>query len=306
MWILLTFIAVFLYSLVNITDNYLVEKNKNVSRSIGALVLFSSLFALVAAGVIYLVGGKNFALSARDILILLVAGFCNLVWLMFYFKALAVDDVSSVIPWFLTLPLFGYILGYFFLGETITYIQMIGGAIVVLGGVVLSIRTEKSAVSIRYHVKWRSVLYMLFASLFIAIWIVLFKFVGRDSGFWAATFWEHLGLGIAGIVVLVLIKKYREAFFSMVRTSGKKILLVNIASESTTIIGNLLVNYAILSVPIVLVLVIEVAQPLIVFLLGIVCTIFFPRILTEDISKRSLIHKGISLCIMITGALFLI
>ncbi len=147
---------------------------------------------------------------------------------------------------------------------------------------------------------------MLIASLLTAVWVVLFKFVAEDTGFWVATFWEHVGLGIAGGVVLIIIKSYRDGFTTMLQKSGRKILALNIFSETATIVGNLLANFAVLAVPVVLVLVIEVAQPIVVFILGIICTLYFPHILTEDISKRSLIHKGVSLAIMLVGGLLLI
>ncbi len=306
MWILLTFIAVLLWSLVNIADNYLVENNKAIGHPVGALVIFSSVFAFIVSILVYIFIGNDLVLSLTNKGLLILAGFCNLLWIVFYLNALADDDVSSVVPWFLTVPLFGYILGYFILGETLGTQQLIGGAIVVIGGLVLSIRTDSTESTNRYHVKWKPLLLMLASSFIIALWVVLFKFVATDTGFWPATFWEHIGLGIAGLLVLVFIKSYREGFIGMLRKGGRKTLLINASSETATIIGNLLANFAVLAVPVTLVFILEVAQPAIVFILGIICTVFFPKILTENISKRTLLHKGISIAIMIVGGLLLI
>lgn len=54
MWIILTLVAVFLWSLVNISDSYLVERNKHIGHPIGSLVLFSSLFGFIAALAIFI------------------------------------------------------------------------------------------------------------------------------------------------------------------------------------------------------------------------------------------------------------
>jgi drug/metabolite transporter (DMT)-like permease len=308
MWIILTLVAVFLWSLVNISDSYLVERNKHIGHPIGSLVLFSSLFGFIAALAIFIfAGGSSFSLGSSDIILLVIAGFCNLLWIVFYLNALSHDDVSSVVPWFLTAPLFAYILGYFVLGENLLPSQLVGGAIILIGGLVLSIKTNREeGVKKGYKIAWKPIILMTLASLLIAIWGILFKFVGKDSGFWVASFWEHIGLGIAGIIVLVFIKPYREGFSLMLKQSGRSILALNLFSESATIIGNLLANYALLLTPVTMVFLLEVSQPIVVFLLGIICTIFFPKVLKEDISYRNLVHKGVSIVIMLVGALMLV
>ncbi len=46
MWVLYSSISVILWSLVNIADSYLVEKNKKIGHPIGALVIFSSIYLI--------------------------------------------------------------------------------------------------------------------------------------------------------------------------------------------------------------------------------------------------------------------
>ncbi len=306
MWIILTLSAIFLWSLVNISDSYLVERNKHIGHPIGSLVIFSALFGFIAALGIFLFTKDSFQLSVSDIAILVIAGFCNLLWIVFYLNALSHDDVSSVVPWFLTAPLFAYILGYFVLDEKLIPKQLIGGFIILIGGLILSIRKNKDSTEGGYKVRWKPILLMTIASLLIAVWGILFKFVGKESGFWVASFWEHIGLGISGIIVLVFAKSYREGFSLMFKQSGRSILTLNLFSETATIVGNLLANYALLLVPVTMVFLLEVSQPMVVFLLGIICTKFFPKILTEDISLKNILHKTISIIIMIVGALVLV
>jgi hypothetical protein len=59
-------------------------------------------------------------------------------------------------------------------------------------------------------------------------------------------------------------------------------------------------------VPVSIVLLLEVAQPAVVFILGLICTAFFPNILTEDVSRKNVIQKVISIAIMVLGALLLV
>ncbi len=304
MWIILTLSAVVLWSFVNIADNYLVERNKKFGHPIGALVIFSSIFGFVGALAIYLFSKGSFALPPKEILILLIAGLCNVSWIIFYLKALPDEDVSSVIPWFLAAPFFGYVLGYLFLGEQLTAQQLFGGVVILVGGLLLSIKHGHE--SGRVTVRWGLIRNMVIASFLIALWSVLFKFVGRESGFWVSSFWEHVGLGIGGLIIILFIPAYRKGFSEIMKSDGKQVLGISLFSESATIIGNLLANYAILLVPVSAVLLLEVVQPAIVFVLGIVFTVFFPSILTEDISAKNLLQKGVSIAIMVVGAVLLV
>lgn len=305
MWITFTLIAVVLWSLVNIADSYLVQRNKHVGHPVGSLVLFSSLFAIIVSFAIYFFLDKSLSIPLKSIWLLIVAGFCNLLWIVFYLYALVDEDVSNVIPWFLSAPFFAYILSYYILGESLLLNQIFGGLVVIFGGVILSIE-KKSENNSSYKIKWKPIIYMSLASFLIALWGVLFKFVAQESGFWQSSFWEHVGLSVAGLFTLVFVKSYREGFRVLIRTAGAKILTINIFSETLTIAGNLLANYAILFVPVTLVYLVEISQPAVVFILGIICTVFFPRILKEDITKRVLVKKGIAIAIMTFGGILLL
>lgn len=301
-WIFLTLVAVVLWSMVNIADNYLVERNKKFGHPIGSLVIFSSLFGFIAAGAIWLLSGASMTLSAREVVILIIAGLCNVSWIIFYLKALPDEDVSTVVPWFLTAPFFAYILGYIFLGEKLSGMQLVGGGVVLLGGLILSVKKQEGG----YTMRWKLIANMTLASLLIAVWVTLFKLVARDAGFWVASFWEHVGLGIGGLFIIFFVRSYRQGFNEILQRDAKKVLTISLFSETATIVGNLLANYAVLLVPVSLVFLIEVAQPAVVFILGLLCTFFAPSILKEDVSWRNIIQKVISIAVMSIGAALLI
>lgn len=300
MWIFYTLLAITLWSLANIIDSYLVEKNKKIGHPVGALVLFSSLVAVLVTTVIGIFTPNLFNLKLWQILILLSTGLLNISWIILYLYAIARDSISFVVPWFLMIPFFGYILGNLFLGETLSNHQMVGGLIIILGGLILSVRSFEG----KYKINYKTIFYMVPASLFVALWGVLFKIVAHTEGFWVSTFWEHAGLSIAGLLIFIFVKSYREGFKVMLNISHGKIVAVNATSEILAIAGNLLNNFALLLAPIILVYLVSTFQSAITFFVTIIFTIFFPTIYKEDISMRALWHKSISIAIMIAGAIY--
>lgn len=302
-WFLIALGAPILWAIVNISDNYLVVNfsQKEKERSSGGLVLFSSLIGIFIAFFIFLSTPYIFDISFLDKVLLFITGGLTIVWILFYLYALEIDDVSSVVPWFLTIPVFGYILGYLFLGEILSFFQIIGSIIILSGAIIISIDFKEDKKSIKH----KPVFYMICASLAAAISGVIFKVVTIDGDFWVSSFWEYFGLGFIGLIIYFFIPKYRQEFNYMNRTGGRKIFLVNIVSELMSISGNLLTNFAILLAPVTMVYLVSSFQPAIVLILSIIGTKFFPHIIKENISKKVLIPKVIAICIMILGSICL-
>jgi len=303
-WFFIALGAPFLWALVNLADNYLVSRfsNKEKERSSGGLVLFSSLIGLfVALGIWIFVPGV-FHIPVLDKLLLFVSGILTIVWVILYLFTLEIEDTSAVVPWFLSVPVFGYILGYIFLGENLTTNQFIGSGVLFLGLIIISLDFRDG----QKKLKHKPMLYMLCASMAIAISGIIFKYVTVGNSFWVSSFWEYVGLGISGLLIFLFIPHYREAFLHMNRTGGRTIFTVNIVSELMTVTGNLMTNFALLLAPVVMVYLVSSFQPAIVLVLALVANKFFPDLGKEDISKHALVPKMISVIIVIIGSVILL
>lgn len=300
-WFFIALGAPFLWALVNIFDQYLVSKYSTGTRGSGGLVLFSSLIGVfVAIAIGFFVDGV-FDIPLWDKVLLILTGGFTIAWIILYLFTLEIEDVSAVVPWFLTIPIFGYVLGYFILGETLTGKQILGSLIILLG--VLLISVDFSGEKRKF--KWLPALYMLVACILVAISGLIFKYVTIGENFWVSSFWEYVGLGSFGILLYIFVPKYRHEFMLMNREGGKSIFFLNAFSEIITIIGNLLTNYAILLAPITMVYLVGSFQPAIVLFMTLFATKFFPKIVTEDLSKQVLLPKIIAVVIMVAGSIVL-
>ncbi len=301
-WFLLAIGAPFLGALVSIADQYLVKKHKKSEHSVGALALFSSLVGIIVALGIFIFAGNIFSIPNTDKLLLLLVGVITIVWIIFYLRAIEIEDISHVVVWFFTIPVFSFILGYLILGEVLTRNQIIGGVVIVLGGLVHSIDFTVIHTELRF--KKKVALLMLFTCFIVGLSSILFKLVTTEYTFWISTFWQYLGLGVAGIVIFVFHKRYRASFLGMIRNDGRTILGVNIASEFITIGANFMNSFATLLVPITLVYIVNYSfQPVIVLLLTYYCTLYAPHIVNEKFNFKSLAPKLLAIGIMFIGTL---
>jgi len=302
-WFFIALGAPFLWALVNVADNYLVSKfsRKEEERSSGGLVLFSSLIGIFIAFLIWIFVPDVFNIPIFDKLLLCVSGILTIVWIILYLFSLEIEETSAVVPWFLSVPVFGYILGYFFLGETLSFQQLVGSGIIFFGILLISFNFEPG----KKNFKGKHIFYMIFACIAIAISGVIFKYVTVGNNFWISSFWEYFGLGMSGLLIFLFIPHYRESFMHMNRTGGNTILIVNIVSELMSIIGNLLTNFALLLAPVTMVYLVGSFQPAIVLFLTLFATKFFPNIAKENLTRQVLLPKIIAIVIMIVGSAIL-
>jgi len=300
-WFFIAFAAPFLWAVTNIFDQYLVTKYSTREHSSGGLVLFSSLIGVVVAILISIFTKGIFQIGIFDIMLLVLTGGISIAWIILYLFALELEAVSAVVPWFLTVPIFGYVLGYFFLDETLTNQQLIGSFIVLIGVFLISIDFSEN----KTKFKWKPAFYMLTASFLIAICGIIFKYVTFINNYWISSFWEYVGLGSFGILIFIFVPKFRNEFLFMNKHGGLKIFAVNSLSESISIIGNLLSNYAILLAPVSLVYLVGCFQPAIVLFMTLFATKYFPNIAKENLKRSILFPKIIAIIIMIIGSIFL-
>ncbi|TSC64542.1 MAG: hypothetical protein G01um101491_256, partial [Parcubacteria group bacterium Gr01-1014_91] len=136
-WFLIALIAPILYSLANHTDKYLISRYVS-GGSVGSLIIFSSLFSVVALPVILFIHPSVFAISLIEGMVLAVNGMFLVTSILCYFYALHKDEASHVVPLYQTVPIFGFILGFFILGETVSAGQGVASIAIIVGSLVLS------------------------------------------------------------------------------------------------------------------------------------------------------------------------
>lgn len=278
-------------ALVNHTDKYLIEKYLS-GRGIGSLMIFSTIAGIPFAVLIALVTPELFTLSIAHILLIILNGFLVGLALIPYLYALESSEASIVAPLFQLSSIFALILGFTVLGETLELRQIVGGCIILLSAVGLTLKLpEKTEMKkVKLHIK--PFVLMLTSSFIFALNLTIFKVVAIESSFLVTSFWEAVGLSLLSITLVISIATYRKEFIRVLKTNRRTMIGVNIFNELINYVGRFALNYAALLASIGMVsFVVEGIQPVFVLVTGIVLTLFFPRLAREDISTKALAQK---------------
>jgi drug/metabolite transporter (DMT)-like permease len=300
-WFLFAIIPPVLWAIVNHIDKYLLTRHFK-SGGVATLLIFSSVISIFVLPILYAFNPAITNVSGLDILILFLNGIVLAFALWVYFIALNEDDASVVVIFYQLIPVFGLIAGYFILGESITNKELLAMLLIVFGTMIISFKINPNN-SIKFRTK--TVVFMVTSAVLCAINSVMFKFVALEESVLLSLFWEHLGIGVFGVALFLISRKYRQEFLVMVRGNSKSVFAMNIFNEILNIGGNFIASYAYMLAPVSLVLLVNSYQQTFVLIIGIFLTLFFPFIYREDLRARVLIQKIIALVVIGIGTYFL-
>ena len=297
MWLFFAFSGPILWATSTHIDKYLVEKYfKNSDTAV--LMVFTACIGLLMLPFIWFFDPSVISLPLLSILVMIVSGILYMGAMLFYLQAIQSAEASVIAPLFQTSILFTFILGYLVLGETISWINALGVLIIIIGVLTLSLGK-----GFHFHaVRLKTILLMLLCTFILALSSVVFKFFAVQEQFWGTTFWTYVGEALFGIAIL-LIPHYWKQFRLLLKHNTKALLGVNAANELINLGGGLGARFASLFAPVVLISVISSTTTLFTFLIGILLTIFLPKIAREDISRKNLIRKGAAAIIVVIGVI---
>jgi drug/metabolite transporter (DMT)-like permease len=295
-WFFIALCAPFLLACANHNDKFLLSRYLK-EKNIGSIVIFSSLFSGVAIPIVSFIQPDVYDVSLLQGSAVVATGMFSVLAVVCYLYALDLDEASFVTPFFQTVPIFAYFLGYFVLGETITLAQGLASFVIIFGALALSFEFGRRGMRFKRNV----VALMLAASFLSAINGVIFKLIAVDRGFWVSLFWGFVGQVMAGLTFLVCVPSYRRDFLGLFKQ--QKVAVVGLIALSRILfsVSEAVTLYATLLAPVALVLLVNSFQPLFVFTFGIVLTLFLPRVAKESLGRMKMLQKGVGIGLMLVG-----
>lgn len=214
------------------------------------------------------------------------------------FSAMEKFEVSEVMPVIGALqPIFIFILTILLFGyQSISSADLIAFAILLLGSLIISI--EKLVKVNTYYLKVVSISALMFSMDF-----VFLKKIFLTQPFWQGLIWTKIFTFII-IIFFVFNKSSRNQIIPKKVSLNKKTASIFLLTQSSGAIATILQNFAIWLVPVAYLAVMNSLRGLqyvFLFALTLTFSIFFPKILKEEISRKSIIRKTISILLIVIG-----
>lgn len=298
-WFFIALFAPFFFAITCFIEKIMVERFTDEQGS-GVLIVFSGLIGFLIALIIFLFKSTNLYLPLMSVILLFFAGLLYTFSLIPYFSSLENNDTSLVASLFQLIPLFSLFLGMIFLKEFLSFGKIIGGVIIILGAIILSLDFNLKGIHFN-----KKLLFLMFLSCFgFASYSLLFKVGSLNFDYWVSSFWFYIGVGFSGIISLIY-RPYRVQFLHLFKSNFRAVFGLNVINETLGFFGTIILNFAFLLAPLALVWIVNGLQPVFIFIIGLFLTLFVPQLIKEKISKKDLIHKIIAISFLCFGAVLL-
>jgi uncharacterized membrane protein len=245
MWLGLSLLGALLFAITNLVDKHLISR-RLPEASAGAMTILTGLvsvpFAVVFGWLARADLARYDAAHAAGAIAagLLLAGAINL-----YYRSLATGDTTSVVILFQLSVVFNYILGWVFLGEHIPALQTALLIAVVLTWVGIDVFRSGG----KLRVRGRVVALMMVASLAASGSDVMFKRVALGTSYLPTQFFIYVAAAALAIGMFAVSAQARRVWLEALRQRPDTLALAGI-NESTSLVGLMVVNLALLLAPI--------------------------------------------------------
>src|SRR3954453_9774197 len=294
-WLAFALCGPILWAISTHLDKYLVERYFK-HADVVVLLIFTALMGLVLMPPIPWFEPEVFRSDWLRVGLMALSGLFYMTGITCYLRALQGHEASMVAPFFQSSPLFGSILAYLVLGETLTRTQLLGGALIVFGVLSVSIGSGPK----RERFRWQLAALMLCAGFVLSLSTLIFKAFAIQEEFWATTFWMFAGEALFGIGFLC-IGRYRRQFLHLLRVNGGALIAINASNELINLGGGLANRYALIFAPLAIVQAIGSTTTLFVFVFGVLLTLAAPKLSRENLSGRECIQKGAAAVLVAIG-----
>jgi len=289
-WFYFAVLSTFLFALTNVFDKFVMSKILKKPIPYTMLIgFYTSIFAVL----IFLFQKVQFVFPESPIAILF--GTFWIVGIILYSKAIIKEEVSRVMSLFFILPIFVTILAAIFLKEILIPMQYLGIVLLVASGILISYKKSKGKFFIS------SIKIILLSILLLSAYDVQRKYVLNAMNYWSLYFWNVLGINITASLLL-FIPSIRRDFIELVKKLKKVSLLhIMLGSEIAAFLADISANIAISTTYVSLVVALGPLQPFFLLLFMIFISLFKPKILKEEIGKKTMALKFFSLILLFLG-----
>ena len=296
-WLIIALISYFILGAVSLGDKFLLSGKPNPK-------VYAFYVGLLGGLVFLLIPFVGFYIPTfAQIILSLVSGAFSIFALYFLFKGLEYFEASRIVPAMGGLiPVFTLSLFFIFSKgkEFLNFTDNFAFILLVLGSVVITY--EKNV-----KISFASLLISFIAALFFAFHFVLSKYIYLEQPFWNGFIIMRIGAFITALFFVFTKDVRKELFFkkpSFNKKTGSFFILNQTAGAGAFILQHFAVYLAGISY-VSIVMALQGAQYVFIFIFSLLLSIKAPWVIKEDINKNILFQKTLAILFIFSGLIIL-
>ena len=301
-WLILVAITVLLDPFRIYIDNYVADVYFKKRQAVAQKFFYGCIYVVTAIVALIIMRFNFFEADLGNIGLLLLAGaLCSFAGIP-YFRALELDDSTNIGIFIQLAPVMYLILGWLFLGETFSPIQLLSFAIIISAPLLIVFTAKKRS----RKVKLRAV---FFAFLYVVISVIgnlLFvKVDAREGNILHEIVFFVMGKGLMNCLTICCWPKWRRRFRYVLKTSHGKMLRPMVINFLIGITTDFTYRTALAIAPTVALAsaTSDAVEPISIFFIGILLSIIWPKFGREKLDKKTVIVHLVATIIVAIGVI---
>lgn len=303
-WLILVAIAVVSDSLRIFIDNYSSDVYFKGRGAVSQKLFSGYVFALFGILAIAITGFNFTDVSILTAIIFIACGLISGIAGIPYYRALELDDSTNIGIFTQLAPVLYLILGWFFLNQSFSPIQLIAFFIILAAPFLIIATTRKRS----RKVKIKAVINAFFYVFIAVIGNVIFVKNSTDSQNFITTISLVLiGSGIANLLIVYLNPKLHRRYHEVLKKSHYKVLRPLTANAVVRIVQQLSYMGALVTAPSVAIASVssDSAEPIVIFFMGLLLTLIWPKFGREKLERKTVLVHLIATVLVVVGIILL-
>ena len=302
-WLVLVAIAVIFDVFRIFTDNYISDVYYK-GREVAAQKMFSAFGKTIVSLIVLIIAGFSFTqFEPSTIGLLLLSGVLLSLAEIPYYIALGIEDSTNLGIFIQLTPILYLVLGWFFLGETVSPTQLIAIVIILIAPILIVATSRKRSRKVKLHAIFLAFLYVFIA----VIGNLIFVNVNANNLDFHLLIEEVaiviLGTGLTDLVTMLCLPKWRLRYFHVRRKSKNRVLIPLAASMIVGFIKSFAYRAALVTAPAVALAsaASDSVEPIVIFFMGIVLTLIWPNFGREKLNRKVVLVHLIATILVVIG-----
>lgn len=287
-WFTLSLLAAFLWAIVTAVDK-LVLVRWQVTPAL--MTFIAELIGLSAGCGVWLTIGLS-EMSYSRIGLALCAGVFKTLMVLFYFLAIAREEVSRIVTLLYLTPLFILLSARFVLHESLQPQEYLGVILLVSGAVLITCKDKPFP---RLNLAF---CFAILGVLCLTVNQIIIKYLLEATDYWTVFSYVRMGGFLAVVPLLPIVVSNVQAIRSERKGSVLALIAVN---DTIAVCAIFIITVAVALGSVTLVNALSSVHPLFLLLIVVIVGTVNPNILREELDKSVLMSKLIAILLMICG-----
>lgn len=299
-WLIFITIAVIADSTRIFIDNYISCDYFKGKTAVAQKYFYCFAFPIIGI-ICALIAGVDFTAVPFHVYILFIlSGACSVIAGIPYYRALELSESTDYGIFIQLSPIIYLILGWLFLGQTITYVQLIAFLIILSAPLLVILTTKKRS----RNVRMKAAFYAFLNVFIVAVGAMIFVQQNTsDLNFITEMAFVFIGKGLGNIVIMALAPEWRKRYHYVSKTTHHKVLRPLIATFISCIVKDFATNLALILAPSVALVsaISDSSKPIFIFFMGILFTLLWPKFGREKLNKKTILVHLIATVLVVIG-----